>query len=185
MSTIKLNLTKPGNATAQDETAAGAFPSGGWYANLLNLDGTPFKKAGKEYVGIPIHHGYAEIKDVPEGHYLLYAMENPFQVGSSGGGVIWQANFVSHFAIVEICCGCKDVCVTLYNSGWHYCYQIIIWWFELLAMHQQMNKEVAQKAADALYEAAKSTGELQPGDKTILKTIEAMKKQFARQADKK
>lgn len=81
MATIKVNLSKVGNACEQDETPPNSFPSGGWYAFLQNCNGTPFVNAGKEYGPFPMDHGYVEIKDVPPGRYLLFAMENPFPIG--------------------------------------------------------------------------------------------------------
>lgn len=175
MATIKVNLSKVGNACEQDETPPNSFPSGGWYAFLQNCNGTPFVNAGKEYGPFPMDHGYVEIKDVPPGRYLLFAMENPFPIGGKpipGGEVLYQANYVSHFAIVEICCRCEEICVILYNSGWHYCVQVIIYWFELLALTKQMDPKIANAARDALSAAVRSAGKTFPTDEGIIRHLE-------------
>jgi hypothetical protein len=182
MATLKVNLTQPGNATAQDQTPAGAFPSGGMYLNLLNLDGTPFIHAGKEYAGIPMDHGYAEVKDVPEGKYLLYAMVNPFQIGP----ILFQSNYVSHYAYVTVCCGCKDYCITLYNPNWHYCVTIIIHWFKMLVANKEMKGEVADNVINSLNEAMKSAGNLNSSetDMQIIKLIEKHTETFLKVTSK-
>lgn len=158
MSTLKVNLSKVGNACDQDATPAGRFPNSGWYVFLYTCAGVPFVKAGKEYGPFAVDHGYVEIPDVPPGRYVLFAIVNPFPITAPvpGGEIIYQANFASHFAVVDVCCGCDDVCVTLYNSGWHYCVQVIVFWFQLLALQNRIKPEIARGAIDALNAAVKN-----------------------------
>lgn len=174
MATLKVNLSAIGKACEQDATPAGEFPRPGWYAFLNNCDGTQFVNAKKEYGPFPIDHGYVEIKDVPPGRYLLYAILNPFIVAHPGSAttplgklLIYQANYASHFAVVEVCCGCHDICVTLYNSGWHYCVRVIIHWLQLLASLEQIKPSIAQATIEALNTALVEAGEELPTDKAI------------------
>jgi hypothetical protein len=180
MATLKVNLSAVGNACDQDATAGNIFPGPGWYVFLNNCDGTPFVHAGKEYGPFPINHGYAEIKDVPPGRYVLFAIVNPFAITQpiSGGELIYQSNYTSHFAVVDVCCGCHDVCVTLYNSGWHYCVQVIIYWFQLLSLQKKMKPEVAQSAIKAITTALESEGETLAGDAAINKQLEKLSRAF-------
>lgn len=172
MATLKVNLSSVGNACTQDSTQAGKFPEPGWYVFLNKCDNKPFINAGKEYGPFPVDHGYVEIKDVPPGRYILFAIVNPFPVSHPipGGEMIFQSNFASHFAVVEVCCGCRDICVTLYNSGWHYCVQVIIYWMQMLAMHEQIEPEVAKNAVEALTAALK-TGRTLPADAMVNRQI--------------
>lgn len=178
MATLKVNLSTTGNACKQDKTDAGEFPGPGWYAFLKNCDGTQFVNADKEYGPFPIDHGYVEIKDVPPGRYLLFAILNPFIVSDAGSAttptgkiLIYQANYASHFAVVDVCCGCHDICVTLYNSGWHYCVKVIIHWLKLLASLEQIKPSIAQNTIQALNAVLKETGEELPTDRAINKHI--------------
>ncbi len=183
MATLKVNLSYVGNACDQDPTPAGKFPGPGWYVFLNTCDGKPFVRAGKEYGPYPVDHGYVEIKDVPPGRYLLFAIVNPFIVAKPvpGGEVIYQSNFASHFAVVEVCCGCHDICVTLYNSGWHYCVQVIIYWFQILALQKQIDPKIAQTAADAMNIALREAGKTLPGDAEINKQIAKLTEIFKSQ----
>ena len=175
MATIRVTLSAVGDGCGQDDTAAGVWPHSGWYVAVLDCHGNPYKKAGKEYTAIPVNHGYVEIPDLPPGTYLLYAMVNPFSIG----GLWWQSNFVSHFAVVEICCNCDTICVKLYNSGWHYCVRIIIHWLNQLGAHKQIDAKIAKGAVDALNLAVKASQlEPRPGDAAALKHIDAMMRQF-------
>src|SRR4051794_6316289 len=124
MATLRINLSAVGNACDQDATPAGHWPHAGWYVFVHNCKNEPYTKAGKSYSAFPVDHGYVEVKDLPPGRYLIFAIVNPFLVANGPGELIYQSNFVSHFAIVDVCCGCEDRCVTLYNSGWHYCVQV-------------------------------------------------------------
>ncbi len=188
MATLKVNLSRLGNACDQDPTPAGAFPSGGWYVFLFACNDLshPLVRAGKQYGPIPMDHGYAEIKDVPAGRYVVFAMENPFTIGAvpiPNGEELIQANFTSHFAIVDVCCGCDDICVKLYNPGWHYCVRIIIWWFELLASRNQLNAEIARPAIDALNNAVKAAGRTLPGDEAVLSYLGQITRTFREQRE--
>jgi hypothetical protein len=186
MATLKVNLSAVGNACDQDPTPAGKFPGPGWYVFLEDCHGNPFVKAGKEYGPIPVDHGYVEIKDVPPGRYILFAIVNPFPVGVPipGGEVIYQANFASHFAIVDVCCPCDDICVTLYNSGWHYCVRVIVFWFQLLMMQKQLTPDLAQPVVDALGRALlthqRTTPDL-PTDAAVNKHIASIVDMFRQQ----
>lgn len=182
MATLKVNLSAVGNGCGQDPTPAGKFPGSGWYVFLNRCDGSPFVHAGKEYGPFPVDHGYAEIKDVPPGTYLLFAIVNPFVVGVPipGGEVIYQSNFASHFAVVKVCCAdhCRDICVTLYNSGWHYCVQVIVFWFQMLAALKKLDPEIARAATDALNRALKTGGEALPGDANVNRQIQQIARAF-------
>src|SRR5712692_8842442 len=112
--TIRVNLSTVGNGCGQDGTPPGKWPGQGWYAFLYNCNGTPYTKAGKQYGPVPIDHGYCEFYDVERGEYLVFAIVNPFPVGPGG---LFQANFTTHFAIVDVCECCETICVKLYNSG--------------------------------------------------------------------
>jgi hypothetical protein len=178
MATLKVNLSAVADACEQDTTPAGHFPGPGWYAFLADCHGNPFVHAGKEYGPFPIDHGYVEIADVPPGRYLLFAIVNPFFVGGLPGiDTVYQSNFVSHFAIVEVCCGCKDYCIALYNSGWHYCVRVIVYWFELLAKQKQLPADIAKNAISALTRALDS-GTTLPGDGAINEWIGRLVAQF-------
>jgi len=159
MATIKVNLSLLGNACGQDSTPANVFPGPGWYAMLADCLGNPFVHAGKEYGPFPVDHGYVEIPDVPPGIYLLYAMVNPFEIEPlPGGEILFQSNYVTHFNVLEVCCGCRDYCVKLYNPGWHYCIRVIIDWFEILAARGQMSAEIKDNVVKSLT-AASSIGD--------------------------
>jgi len=184
MPTQKVNLSAVGDACDQDPTPAGAFPNPGWYVFLNNCDGTPFVHAGKQYGPLAVDHGYVEIKDVPRGRYLLFGIVNPFPVTVPipGGEAVFQANFASHFAVVDVCECCDDLCITLYNSGWHYCVQVIIFWFELLARRQTINPEIARAAIDAMTTAVKAAGKTMPTDAPVIKQLEQLTRAFAEAA---
>lgn len=185
MATLRVNLSAVGNACDQDSTPANVFPGPGWYVFLNTCDGNPFVHAGKAYGPFPVDHGYVEIKDVPPGRYLLYAIVNPFPVQQPipGGVVIYQANYASHFAVVEVCCGCQDICVTLYNSGWHYCVRVIIDWFQHLVLQKQIDPGIAQTAIDAMNTALETAGETLPGDAAVIKHLAEITRTFMQQAD--
>ena len=132
MATLKVNLTKIGDPCSQDETV------GQWNLFLCTCKGifqdanqnrtaSTFHYAGHDYGHIPINYGYAEVKDVPPGRYFVFAMQNIYLVG----GVIYS-NFISHVAVVDICCGCQDYCVTLYNPHLHECFGIIFHLFDAM-----------------------------------------------------
>ena len=187
MSTLKVNLSKVGNACDQDATPAGKFPSPGWYVFLYTCAGAPFVKAGKEYGPFAVNHGYVEIPDVPPGRYILFAIVNPFPVSQPipGGEVIFQANFASHFAIVDVCCGCDDICVTLYNSGWHYCVQVIVFWFQLLQLQNRIKPEIAKGAIEALNAAVRNDQQKdQPTDGNVNAQVEKIFRTFMQGAGK-
>ncbi len=173
MATLKINLTEVGNACDQDSTPGNVFPGQGWCVFLNTCDGKPFVRAGKQYGPFAVDHGYVEIKDVPPGRYVLYAIVNPFPVSQfiPGGIAVYQSNYTSHFAVVDVCRGCHDVCVTLYNSGWHYCVRTIIHWFRLLAMNKQIEPNVADNAINAMTEALEKAGETMPGDNEIIRQL--------------
>ena len=155
MATIKVNLSLLGNACGQDPTPAGVFPGPGWYAMLSDCLGNPFVHAGKEYGPFPVDHGYVEIPDVPPGTYLLYAIVNPHEVVIEPGvEIIFQSNYVTHFAVLEVCCGCRDYCVKLYNPGWHYCIRVIIYWFGLLASAGKLSPGISDDVVRALTAAS-------------------------------
>ena len=133
MATLKVNLTKVGNPCEQDET------TGRWNLMLCNCEGifqdaetnktaTIFNHAGHSYGYIPINYGYAEVKDVPPGRYFVFAMEDIYY----GGWQIFHSNYISHVAVVDVCCGCDDYCVTLYNPHLHECFTVIFFLFDLL-----------------------------------------------------
>lgn len=176
---LKVNLSAVGNACDQDPTPAGHFPAPGWYVFLADCHGKPVVRAGKEYGPFPVDHGYVEILDVPEGLYILYAIVNPFPVGKPipGGEILYQSNFASHFAIVDVCCGCRDYCVKLYNSGWHYCVQVIVYWFQLLELQKQISPEVSRNVVKALNDALK-VGNTLPGDANVNTQIGRLFAQF-------
>ncbi len=180
MATLKVNLSAVGNACDQDPTPAGKFPGPGWYVFLADCHGKPIVRAGKEYGPFPVDHGYVEVKDVPPGRYILFAIVNPFPVSQPipGGEIIYQSNFTSRFAVIDVCCGCKDYCVTLYNSGWHYCVQVIVYWFQLLAAQKQIKPELANGAVDALTKALQGAGRTQPGDAAVNEMMARIVEQF-------
>jgi hypothetical protein len=186
MATLKVNLSKVGHACDVDETPAGIFPQNGWYLYLQKCDGTSFSRGGKYYENIPVDHGYAEIPNVPEGLYILFAIVNPFPttVQTPFADIIYQSNMVSHFAMIDVCCGCKDVCVTLYNSGWHYCVYVIIHWFQFLVEQKQMNVNIAENAINAMQEAIKTTGKTQPTDSNIIKQLAKITEEFTEENKK-
>ncbi|MGA2133917.1 MAG: hypothetical protein ABSH50_16615 [Bryobacteraceae bacterium] len=184
MATLKVNLSAVGNACDQDPTPAGHFPGPGWYVFLADCHGNPIVRAGKEYGPFPVDHGYVEIPDVPPGRYLVFAIVNPVAVGVPvpGGEILFQSNFVSHFAIVDVCCGCHDYCVKLYNSGWHYCIRVIVYWLTILAAQRQIAPDVGKSAVSALTKALQ-TGETLPGDAAINDLIGKLVAQFGASQD--
>jgi hypothetical protein len=186
MATIKVNLSYVGNACDQDATPAGHFPGPGWYVFLADCHGKPIVRAGKEYGPFPVNHGYVEIPDVPPGRYILFAIVDPFPVSKPipGGEVIFQSNFASHFAIIDVCCGCNDYCVTLYNSGWHYCVTVIVYWFQLLMEREQLAPEVGRNAIDALNKAL-SSSKAQPTDIHVVRQLAGIVERFQAKPDRK
>jgi hypothetical protein len=180
MATIKVNLTKIGHACELDETPAGVWPRRGWYLFLQNCDGTPFKRGGKYYERIPVDYGYAEIPNVPPGLYILFAIVNPFHINdpSHPNEIVYQSNYTSHFAMVNVCCGCQDVCVTLYNSGWHYCVHVIVHWFWYLIEQKQIDGEVANNAIKALTKLLDTSGKTLPTDANIIEQLMKITKEF-------
>lgn len=178
--TIRVNLSAVADACEQDPTPAAVWPRPGWYAFLYACDMKPLVRAGKEYGPFPIDHGYAEIRDVPPGKYVLFAIVNPFPVAVPipGGEEIFQANFASHFAVVDICDCCDNVCVTLYNSGWHYCVQVIIYWFELLILQGRMEEATARSAIEALSAMRQRGPAALPGDAAAIRAIEGITNAF-------
>jgi hypothetical protein len=177
MATLKINLTAIGDASLPETTPAGFYPKPGWYVNLLKPDGTVFTRANKPagfYYCVQLNHGYCEINDVPPGRYLVHAMQNPFPVGP----IVIQSNYLSHYAVVDVCCGCSDVCVTLYNPGVHYCVRILIPYFQLLSTKGLMDPKIAQNAMDALMAVDKSAGKTSPSDAAMIKLIEQQTKDF-------
>ena len=64
------------------------------------------------------------------------------------------------------------MCVTLYNSGWHYCVRVIINWFTVLMRHEQMAPEVARPAIEALENAVKQGGKTLPGDAAAIAALD-------------
>ncbi len=185
MATLRVNMSAVGNACDQDPTEAGHFPDPGWYLFLNDCHGAPFAKAGKQYGPFPVDHGYAEITDVPPGKYLLFAIVNPAPVGLPipEGEAVFASNFTTHFAVVEVCCDCDTLCVTLYNSGWHYCITVIILWYRLLALHGQMDQGVADQAIQSLEVARRSTGETMPGDQAMIDQLGKITEQFTQTGD--
>jgi hypothetical protein len=183
--TLKINLSAVGNGCEQDTTPGNIFPGNGWFVFLNRCDGKPFVHAGKQYGPFSVNHGYVEIKDVPRGKYLLFAIVNPFPVNVHvpGGELVYQSNFASHFAVVDVCDCCDDMCITLYNSGWHYCVTVIIEWFLLQVRHGALDAAVAEPAIAALTRAAEAAGETQPGDAHIIRQIRELTAQFREQAD--
>lgn len=182
MATLRVNLTEIGNACGQDATVPGTWPHAGWYVFLCDCKGNVFSHAGKEYGPYPVDHGYLEIRDVPKGRYLLFAIVNPFPILSAGpdGLEVWQANFASHYAVVDVCCedACRDICVTLYNSGWHYCVRVIIHWFDLLVKAKKLDAKVAANAKDALNEALRHAGDPRPTDAIAIKQLKKITSTF-------
>lgn len=179
MATLKVNLTATGNACDQDPTPAGVWPANGWYVFLYTCQGTPFVHANKEYGPYPVDHGYVEIKDVPPGRYLLFAIVNPFPIVEPvpAGEVIFQSNFASHYAVVDVCCTerCHDICITLYNSGWHYCVTVIIYWLRMLEKIGTMDKKVTQDVIKSLtkaLEVSRVKFPTLPGDAKLISEIE-------------
>ena len=181
MATLRVTLSKPGEPCVQDETPAGIFPHPGWYAFVNTCDGQPLVYAGKEYGPFPIDHGYVEIKNVPPGTYYVWAMVNPFLVSASGPfvDVVYQSNFVAHFSIIEVCCGdcAEDICVRLYNSGWHYCATVIIHWFAMLATRGQIEPQLATQVRDTFAQAMKG-GDALPADAAMITHIERLTRTF-------
>jgi hypothetical protein len=183
MATLRINLTKVGNACDQDPTRGGNWPAGGWYVFVNDCHNQPFTKAGKEYAAFPVNHGYVEVKDVPPGRYLVFAISNPFIVTPLPGESIFQSNYASHFAVVDVCCNCEDLCVTLYNSGWHYCVQVILYWFELLARAKQLDPKLARPAIDALNAVVRAGGAAQPGDAAAIEQLGQITGNFGKDED--
>ncbi|MBV8367681.1 MAG: hypothetical protein JO036_01940 [Candidatus Eremiobacteraeota bacterium] len=184
MATLRVTLSKPGQPCVQDETPAGVFPHPGWYAFVNTCDGQPLVYAGKEYGPFPVDHGYVEIKNVPPGTYYVWALVNPFPVATKGpyADVIYQSNFVAHFSIIEVCCNdCpEDICVRLYNSGWHYCATVIIHWFATLAARGQIDPELAETVHTTLTRAMVK-GDALPADAPMIQQIQQLAEMFHRQ----
>jgi hypothetical protein len=184
MATLRVNLSAVGNGCDQDPTPGNAFPGPGWYVFLTDCKGAAFVYAGKQYGPFPVDHGYAEIADVPTGTYLLFAIVNPFPVGAPipGGELIFQSNFVSHFAVVDVCCEdhCGTKCVTLYNSGWHYCVQVVVFVLEHLAANKRIDPQAAETARTALLEVLRAGGDPQPVDAAIIGRIGTVREAFKR-----
>ena len=179
MATLRINLTALGDACDQDATPAAPFPGHGWYVFVHDCHNLPFRKAGKEYDAFPVNHGYVEVPDVPPGRYIVFAISNPFH----RAGVfpeIFQSNFVSHFAVVDVCCNCEDKCITLYNSGWHYCVTVILQWFELLTQAKQLDGNVTRPVIAALTAALRAGGTTQKGDAAALAHIAKITAGFGR-----
>jgi hypothetical protein len=187
MATLKVNLTIVGNASIQENTPANLFPMNGWYLFLLKPDCSDFSKPmnNRSYGMIPVDRGYAEIKDVPPGRYLLYAIQNPFEIAAFEGGGLFQSNYISQYAVVDVCCGCKDVCVTLYNTGLHHCIIIIVHWLNLLAAQKYVDPKIAQTAIKALTDVVKATGKTSPGDEILNAHIEKITKLFIKSNETK
>ncbi len=185
MATLKVNLAALRNACEQDPTPANKFPNPGWYAFLFSCDGQLFHHAGKTYGPIPIDHGYVEVKDVPPGRYLLHAVLNPFFVGVQAEYRWFQANYTSHYAVVEVCRGCQDVCVTLANPGWHYCVRVLIDWFRLMERQARIDTdqlsvrpETLRTAIDAMEAVREEGGDPLEGDAEAIKGIMRITNQF-------
>ncbi len=149
-STLRVSLSAVGQSCAQDSVAPGVFPGAGHYAFLLNCNGQPVVRAGKEYGPVPFNHGYAEFVDVPRGEYLVLDMLNPFGVG----GVTFQSNFVA-FGIVEVCGCCETVCTKIYQTGWHHCFTTTVLAAEILGRVGILDAGLVQRIAEPLMEAIK------------------------------
>ncbi len=133
-----------------------------------------------------MNHGYVEIPDVTPGRYIIFAIVNPFPITApiSGGEVVFQSNFASHYAVLDVCCGCHDYCVTLYNSGWHYCVTVIIYWFRLLMEREQLAPEVGRNAINALNKALESSKAL-PTDAAVVKHLTSIVESFQGNTDRR
>jgi hypothetical protein len=188
MTTIKVNLTAVGNACEQDATPAGKWPGPGWYVFLADCHGRIFEHAGKRYGPYPVDHGYAEIKDVPHGRYLVYAIVNPFLVKKDADKFfLYQSNFVTHFAVVDVCCGdrCHDICVTLYNSGWHYCLKVIIHWMNIVQASKDGDEGDAKPVVFSLTKAIKSSKmKAMPTDEELISGLDEHVSEFLKASKK-
>jgi hypothetical protein len=74
MATIKVNLPRAEDGYCRD---AGELDSSRWSVFLVSCNLPASTESEKEYGPIPADYGYAEIKDVPAGRYLVFTMERP------------------------------------------------------------------------------------------------------------
>jgi hypothetical protein len=126
---------------------------------------------------------------VPPGRYLLFAIVNPFVKVEPvpGGAAIYQSNFASHYAVVDVCCTdrCRDICITLYNSGWHYCVTVIVHWFRMLAMTGKIDEKIANEAVSSLTKALESSRDKTlPTDKALIGELDKITRVFMKGSKK-
>lgn len=172
-STLRLTVSAVGTPCAQDPTPAGNFPGPGLYAFLLTCDGTPLVRAGKEYGPVAVDHGYAEFHDVPAGEFLALVMLNPFGVG----GETFQSNFVA-FDLVRVCGCCDTVCASVYQTGWHHCFQTTVLAAEMLGRAKMLPPDVVTAVTAALGKALQ-VGQVAKPEGAVLEVIGRVASAFA------
>lgn len=164
-STLRITLSAVGTGCQQDPTPPAVFPRPGIYAFLLDCNGSPVIKAGQEQGAIAFDHGYAEVRDIDPGRYIVLVMVNPFATG----GASFQSNMVSLHAI-EVCGCCETQCVRIYQTGWHQCFRVNVFALQFLGRAQVLKPDVVERAVTALQEAL-AVGMPQPADAAILRTV--------------
>ena len=170
--TLRVTLSAVGQPCAQDSTPPAPFPSPGQYAFLLDCDGAPLVRAGREYGPAPLRHGYCEFDDVPAGRWLVLVMTNPF---GAGGNVI-QSNFVA-FGIATVCGCCETSCVVVYQTGWHHCFQTTLLAAQILGRLKVLDPGLVERIAGGLQEALK-VGEAPRPEVELLQVVQGVAQQF-------
>ncbi len=164
-STLRIELSTVGRGCEQDPTPAAQFPAGGNYAILLTCAGQPVVKAGKNLGPIAFDHGYTEIKDVDPGTYLVLVLTNPFHIA----GQTFQSNMVSIHQVV-VCECCDDVCVRIYQPGWHNCFAVNLIAARWLGIAGVLKADVVDQIATGLQQALQ-VGRPDPTDAAIIQVV--------------
>ena len=114
-----------------------------WFVHVLDCDGRPVEWCGRKYLNIPAKCGHAEFT-LPPGCYAVMASHTFVKNPANGFG-----NRLTHVAVVRVNCG-DHACVTLFSpSAWH----CGTWFNNAIKGHAQagaLNKELVQRAADAI-----------------------------------
>jgi len=171
-STLRVSLSAVGQGCEQDPTPAGVFPGHGNYAFLLHCNGQPVVKAGREFGPVPFDHGYAEMRDIDPGDYLVLVMVNPFHVAGS----TFQSNMVALHQVV-VCACCETTCLRIWQSGWHNCFAVNVLALQYLVAGGIVDAKVAQPAVTALQEVLR-LGQPDPADAEILRLVDGVGKEF-------
>jgi hypothetical protein len=170
--TLRVTLSAVGQPCMQDPTPPAPFPAPGQYAFLLDCNGQPLVKAGREYGPVAFRHGYAEFDDVPQGRHLILVMTNPFGVG----GTTFQSNFVA-FGIVDACGCCDTDCAVVYQTGWHHCFTTTVLAARFLGRAQALDPGLVARIVEPLQEALK-VGEAPGPERELLRLVEGIAGEF-------